>query len=385
MLRKMCRMCVSEKEPRLQGGPGQFPRPLADVFPRLCARIGPIGLADLPTPLERLGKLGGQLGRGDLFVKRDDLSSSLYGGNKPRKLEFLLGDALRRGAETVVTMGALGSNHLLATALHARRLGLRAAGVVFPQPLTRHVLRNLSACRGAGVELRPVASKYLLPLGVARTLGDIGKREGRKPVLVPGGGSSPLGVLGFVNAGLELAEQLRSLGLEAPREIFLAWGTGGTAVGLVLGLRLANLDCRVRAVRVIDRLLANRLRLGLLERSTVKLLGSAGDRVKMPGRARLVVEGKFLGAGYGYPTPAGGEAMEFFERQQGLLLEDTYTGKAAAAFLAAARGGAPGPLLYWHTLSSADVEPWVQRGISAEKCQFEKGAGHDEADRLSGG
>jgi len=341
--------------------------PLSRYLPKLWQKLSPLRLTQLPTPAQRLQGLGKKLGREDLWIKRDDLTSPLYGGNKPRKLEFLLGQARQQGHDWLLTMGAFGSNHLLATVLHGRSLGMGTTGVIFPQPITAHVLRNLAACRAAGAELVPIASKYLLPLAVARTLTETALRRGRRPYLIAGGGSSPLGVLGYVNAGLELAEQVACGVLPAPQEIFLTWGTGGTVVGLWLGVRLAGLKCRVRAVRVIDPLLANRPRLELLARAVRRLMASAGDGFRLSTDAELAVEGDYLGEGYGVASEASRRAVEIFAAEEKLQLENTYTGKAAAAFLEAARRGEKGPLLYWHTLSSADISSWVDAGLRLER------------------
>jgi len=339
----------------------QWSRPLATLAPRLLERLQPLELAELPTPVEQLPRLAGP-GAAELWIKRDDLSSPLYGGNKVRKLELLLAAARRRGAGRVLTMGARGSNHLLATVLHARSLGLAATGVIFPQPPTEHVERNLAADRGAGAELVEVGSKYLLAAGLMRALLRCRRREGSWPYLIPGGGSNPLGALGFVNAGLELAAQVRAGLLPEPAAVYLAFGTGGTAAGLALGLELAGLATRVVAVRVIDRLLANRRRLLALLRATRRLLRSGGDELPRPRRpgANLEIEHRFFGDGYGRATKAGRRAVELFAGA-GIILEDTYTGKAAAALLEAA-GRKTGPLLYWHTLSGADISSWVEKG-----------------------
>ncbi|HOX42139.1 MAG TPA: pyridoxal-phosphate dependent enzyme [Myxococcota bacterium] len=337
---------------------GAWNRPLAALYPSLATALGPLELASLPTPVQALTRLG----LPGLYVKRDDLSSALYGGNKVRKLEFLLGAARASGARTVLTMGGAGSNHLLATALHGLGLGLRTAGVIFPQPDSPAVRRQRCAYRGAGVELLPTPSKYLLPASVLAALVRLRLREGRFPALVPGGGSSPLGCLGFVNAGLELAEQVRARALPEPAAVFVPYGTGGTAVGLALGLRLGELGTRVVAVRVIDRLVANRPRLELLAWSLGRLIRRHAPGARLPREllGNLEIRQGQLGAGYGHPTPQGEAAQAAFS-EAGLRLELTYTAKAAAAFLEEARRGA-GPLLFWLTYSSADIDRWVTGG-----------------------
>ncbi len=338
-------------------------RPIAERYPALAEDAALLALADLPTPVEELAGIGRLLGRDGLWVKRDDVSSELYGGNKVRKLEFLLGRARRAGASTIVTVGGCGSNHLLATALHGRGNGFRTVGVVFDQPLTDAVRRNMAAHRGAGVELIRSGSKYLLPAVLAWTLARLRLREDRPPHFVPGGGSSPLGTLGFVNAGLELACQVRAGALPEPRAVFLPYGTGGTAVGLALGLQVAGLSTRVIAVRVIDRLLANRPRLEMLARAVCRLIHSHQPTAVLPGRpaANLEIRQGYIGTGYGHPTAEAVGAVAAFREHEDLRLEFTYTGKAAAAFMHEARRTS-GPLLFWNTHSSADISRWVEAG-----------------------
>lgn len=332
--------------------------PLSSKFPLLMKSLSPLPLASLPTPVKHLSNLSDHL-----YLKQDNLTSSLYGGNKTRKLEFLLAEAKRAGAQTVVTMGGIGSNHLLATTLHAAKLGLRTVGVVFPQPETDSVKRNLLADRGGGAELVFIPSKYLLPAYVAKTLISLRRREGKKPVLIPGGGSSPLGVLGFVNAALELADQIKAGDLPEPEMIFVAYGTGGTAAGLSLGLQLSGLKTKVVAVRVIDRLIANRPRLMMLTSSTAHYLTSRTDQTARPASIgqNLEVRQGYTGPGYGYPTEEAERAVEVFKKEEGVKLEFTYTGKAAAAFLAEAKTTSA-PLLFWNTYSSADISSWVAKG-----------------------
>ncbi len=326
---------------------------MAHHLPGLWTRLDPETLAALPTPVARLETLGAELGHGGLYIKRDDLSSTIYGDNKVRKLEFLLAGPQRQDRSTVLTMGGIGSHHLLATALHARRLDLATVGVVFPQPENDHVRAVRAAHSAAGARLVPIRSKYLLPAAVAATLLSIRLRQGRRALLVPGGGSSPLGALGFVNAGLELAAQVAEGLLPEPDEIYLAYGTGGTAAGLWLGLRLGGLQSRVVAVRVIDRIVANRLRLHALVGSIAKLLHSGPDAIRHDFHLdpSLEIRQGYLGGGYGHATQEATQSVELFARHQSLPLEPTYTGKAAAAFIARARTH-PGPLLFWNTYAA---------------------------------
>ncbi len=338
-------------------------RPIATVYPDLAGEAASLSLADLPTPVEELKGIGRLLDRGGLYVKRDDMSSKLYGGNKVRKLEFLLGRARQTDLDTILTVGGIGSNHLLATALHGREHGFATVGVVFDQPLNDGVRRNMAAHRGAGVELIGCGSKYLVPAAIAWTLARL-KREGRPAHYVPGGGSSPLGALGFFNAGLEVAEQVSAGMMPEPRAVFLPYGTGGTAVGLALGLQAAGLSTRVVAVRVIDRLLANRPRVELLARGVRRLIHEHQPDVVLPDRpaANLEIRHGYIGSGYGHPTDEAVAAVAAFCEHEDIRLEFTYTGKAAAAFLDEARC-MNGPLLFWNTYSSADISCWEEAGI----------------------
>ena len=333
--------------------------PLRSAMPRLIERLDPLPLARLPSPVIRLSLLGQRLRHAGLYLKCDHDSSPLYGGNKVRKLEFLLAEAQRRRARTLVTIGGIGSNHVLATALHGRALGLATVGVVFPQPDNPWVERNQAAGQGAGLELVRASSRWSFPWLVGRTFRQKSRELPGKVYFVPGGGSSPLGALGFVNAGLELADQVRAGLLPEPEWVFVATGTGGTAAGLALGLGLGGLQTRVRAVRVVERFLATRTLLGWLDRGMRRLARDpGGEEINRRKRScRIELEHGYFGPGYGCATEAGKKSVELFA-EEGIALETTYTGKAAAAFLDEARRN-PKPLLFWNTYSAADLSPWI--------------------------
>ena len=226
-------------------------------YPLLREKLPYVALGDFPTPVQRLERLGDELGIGQLYIKRDDLSGKLYGGNKPRKLEFELGDALRSGSSEVITFGGIGSNHALATAIYAKQLGLKTISMLVPQPNSNIVRRNLLADYHYGAEmhlcgtsLESAVSKLLIR---AVTLYQVIRhriKSGRFPHLIRPGGSSPLGVNGFVNAALELSEQVAKGELPEPDFIYVAAGTMGTASGLTLGLKIAGLKSRMVAVTV---------------------------------------------------------------------------------------------------------------------------------------
>jgi D-cysteine desulfhydrase len=286
-----------------------------------------------------------------VWVKRDDRSGDLYGGNKVRKLELLLADALSRGCGRVSTFGAYGSHHCLATAIYGRALGLDVRLALAPQPLTPHVLDDLILSHAAGAELVRVAPGALMPFAAASwTL--------RAPPgeVLPLGGSSPLGALGFVEAGLELADQVAAGELPAPDLIFVAAGTCGTVAGLALGLELGGLRGAVVAVRVVPALVTNQFRIRHLRTLARRRLDAAG--LRWPGGLHPVevrIDPDELGPGYGVETEAAGEAMRRFAAE-GIEFEATYTAKAAAALLRWGRGEARGKrVLFWNTFSSVDL------------------------------
>ena len=329
-------------------------------YPQLQGRLPRVPLLDGPTAVHRLPGIERAVGRPGLWIKRDDRSARPYGGNKPRKLEFLLGDARARRARHLVTFGGLGSHHALATALYGRRHGFRVTAILVPQPITDGVRQNLALLQALGaVTVRTSASR--LDAARAAVLAWLAATlRGEAPYVVPPGGSSPLGTVGYVSAGLELAEQVAAGELPAPGAVYVACGSNGTAAGLLLGLRLGGLSSTLVAVRVSDRLRVDARRVASLARDALALLRkhAAISRVEVAASDVRVVEG-FLGPGYGHPTPEAEEAVALAREAEGLTLEITYTGKALAAFLEAARAtGSHGerPLLFWHTYNSHPLE-----------------------------
>ncbi|MBI4544789.1 MAG: pyridoxal-phosphate dependent enzyme [Gemmatimonadetes bacterium] len=318
-------------------------------FPQLVERIPWLPLGTFPTPLEPL-RLGA--GGTELWVKRDDLSGEAYGGNKVRKLEFLLADARRRGAERLITAGAAGSHHCLAVAVYGSRLGFRVTLVLFPQRPTPRVRQALLLDHACGAELRFTPRMETVPLALlaARLI----HRRERVYVIAPGGSDS-IGTLGYVSGALELAGQIQGGSMPPPQVVHLAAGTLGTAAGVALGLGLAGLDARVIATRVAARMVANERALARLVARTGRVLRWAG--IPVPSRAatlsRIQLRHDQFGEGYARETAAGRKAAELFEHA-GLALDPTYTAKAAAGLLAAMRGEAPARRLFWHTLSAVD-------------------------------
>lgn len=307
--------------------------PLFERFPGLAAGLPVAALGRWPTPLEAVGPF---------LVKRDDLSAEPYGGGKPRKLEMFFGRALADGRSRVVTFGGVGSHHVAATAIYAKRLGLRCRLELLPQRPTPEVRRVLLTCQRHGAEL--VLARSRTP----------SEERGAHTLAIPPGGTSPLGNAGFVNAGLELAAQLR--GRTPPRGIYLAVGTLGSAVGLAIGLAAAALPIPIVGVRAASWAAASPRKMRTQFAKTVAWLRAIdpGFPLLAFDDTRFRFENGYLGSGYAEPTNRGRMATEHASTL-GLRLDDTYTAKAFAALLDAQRasGSSAGsrPLLFWHTNS----------------------------------
>jgi 1-aminocyclopropane-1-carboxylate deaminase/D-cysteine desulfhydrase-like pyridoxal-dependent ACC family enzyme len=319
-------------------------------FPQLQEKIPWVPLGNFPTPLVPLPLVNPGAGA-DVWVKRDDLSSEVYGGNKVRKLEFILAAAQKKGASRLITVGAAGSHHALATAIYGRRLGFEVTLVLFPQEVTPHVREVLRMDVAEGADIRYAPRMEMIPL--AKWLTQLGYRDERTFVIAAGG-SDVSGTLGYVSAALELAEQIEQGIAPVPDVIHLSAGTLGTVAGLSIGLALAGLPTYVTGARIVSKLVAGEHALTALLRATLRKLASSG--VPVPGfaevRSRLTIMHGYVGTGYGRQTPEGIQASERFSRL-GLTLDPTYTAKAAAELTEALENGASGTHLFWHTLSAA--------------------------------
>lgn len=309
------------------------------LFPRTS-------LAERPTPVVPLLNLGKSVGHDRLFMKRDDLSNPVYGGNKIRKLEFLLGAALAEGRKSVITYGAAGSNHALATTICCRQLGLHSISILAPQESSGHVRKNLLMGRAAGADLI-LCDDYR---EFDRVTGEVSarylERDGIAPYIIPAGGTNEVGALGFVDAALEVVEQIR------PDVIYVPMGTGGTVAGLLTGFLLTDCTPRIEAVRVVDRAFRDETHI----RQLCDELCAALNTEKRVNPDDIMIRDEFYGKGYGIATPEGRDAVKVFQTLEQVYLEDTYTGKTAAALLHDLHSGRLDgqTVLYWNTLNSID-------------------------------
>jgi len=334
-----------------------MPTALDRRFPRLGERLPRLRFTTLPTRVQHMTHLGEALGHGDLWIKRDDESAPLYGGNKPRKLEFILADAKARGRRSVLTTGGTGTHHGLATAIYARHVGLRSILVLLDQPLTEHVRHALLMHRAAGAEMYYAKGVARLAARAAAVCATEAMR-GSRPYIVATGGSSAIGTIGYVDAALELAEQIAAGAVPEPKWIYVASGSGGTVAGLLLGLQLAGLRSRIAAVSVTDLLPPTPAKAAALARRCLRHLRRFDPQVPAvevdPGRIRLIED--YVGPSYGSPTAAGAAALDLLQQSESVTLETTYTAKCLAAMVDDVRAGglASEPVLFWNTFSSVD-------------------------------
>ncbi|MFO0571313.1 MAG: pyridoxal-phosphate dependent enzyme [Polyangiaceae bacterium] len=315
----------------------------------------PVSLGDFPTPVFRAREL--ERGTTELWVKHDGVSAEPYGGNKVRKLEWILGAARARHPRRLLTTGAGGSHHVLATAVYAARVGIPVAAVLCPQPHTAHAEATLRASLGLGVEPYRVGSMASVPFGVARAF-----RRG--DLFVPAGGSSALGSYGYARAVGELSAQIRAGELPEPDVIVVPLGSGGTAAGILVGVLRERLGCRVIGVSVAVGARVGRAVVLALARAVARLEADAPTTLQLA-RA-LEVDARHLGAGYGHATDAGARATAR-ARSVGLELDPTYTAKTFARALEEAHADGPDTasgrarvVLYWHTLSSRSLAPLLE-------------------------
>jgi len=326
---------------------------LHERWPQLRATLPHVRLGDGPTPVRRLAALPAGPGC-DVWMKDDGAYGELYGGNKVRKLEWILPDVEARGRTTIVTVGALATNHGLATALYARSRGLRCVLVLVDQPVDDHVRRQLGRLERSGARIYRTHGTYRTYLAAPWImLRHSELRRMRPPYFLTVGGSSPVGSVGFVEAALELASQVEQGALAEPSHVVVALGSGGTAAGLAAGLRLAGLRTRVVAVVVNDRMPVGAESVAKLANRTLDLLRRRG--APLPAIEitpdDLDAEIGWLGEGYGHRTPEAEEARASAAAREGLEVDPVYTGKALAALLALRERGAfgNGPVLYWHS------------------------------------
>jgi len=318
---------------------------LVERFPALANKLPWVALGSFPTRVNKAFRLGATLGI-NLWIKRDDKSAPDYGGNKVRKLELLLGEALALGARRILTVGYLGSHHVVATAFYARNLGLSCDALLLPQVDSPMVSVNMRAALALGVNLYPVASWIDLPSALMKLIHQLGKDI----YIIGPGGSSSRGIIGYLVAALELVAQVAAGDCPEPGTIVVPLGSGGTAAGLLAGLAQTSLPSRLVAVRVVNRLFASHKRTVKLANQALGLLQKLGAQTQPLDPKRLEVDNNFFGLGYGVSTPESQNAVALAKKLEGWELETTYTGKTLAALIACGKTWRA-PVLFWNTFS----------------------------------
>ncbi len=320
---------------------------LLKSFPR-------VPLAHLPTPLELLPNLTKHLDGPEIWVKRDDCTGLATGGNKTRKLEFSMGEALEQGADTIITVGAVQSNHVRQTAAAACKLGLDCEvllehRIVDPSELYSNS-GNVLLDRIFGANLREFDKGTDFDAAMEGVADEVRARGG-VPYIVPGGASNPVGALGYVGCGEELLQQFDEQNLQIDH-IVTATGSAGTHGGLVVGLRASGSDLPILGIGVNAPQDVQEERVFDLACETAELVGKPG----CVSRDDIVADCNYIGPGYGEPTESMNEAVLMLARQEGLLFDPVYSGKALAGmidYVRKGRFGSDDKIVFLHTGGSA--------------------------------
>ena len=301
------------------------------------ARFPRVHLAHLPTPLERMDRLSEALGGPEIWIKRDDCTGLSTGGNKTRKLEFLMAEAQAEGADLVMTQGATQSNHARQTAAFAARLGMDCH--ILLEDRTGYKDENynhngnvlLDVLHGATYETRNAGLDMNAEM---ESVAENFRKQGKRVYTIPGGGSNTTGALGYANCALELVGQANDRGLVIDH-IVHATGSTGTQAGLVTGLKALNANIPVMGISV-------RAAKEAQEENVFKLATATADVLGCPGIVSaqdIAANSDYVGEGYGLPTEAGIDAIRMFAKLEGLLLDPVYSSKGAAGLIDLIRKG----------------------------------------------
>lgn len=340
-------------------------KPIILQIKSVLDQLPSLDLGGYPSPIRRLDRCSDTkrmgMSVGEVYLKDDGALNSIYGGNKIRKLELILAEALRRGEQRVWTVGGIGSHHALATALHGHQQGVHCHIFHVPQPVNAHVISTLTALLTTSPTLtlaQPPEQGESAPASLKRQLKSWLQRGqdelGRAPFFIPSGGSSLLGTLGYLRAAFELFEDIQQGRLPQIKAIYVPAGTCSTLAGLALGVSILNLEIELVGVQVVPRYLANTKVVERLILEAITFINSQGIELPISGHRYpyRLLKG-YLGAGYGHMTAQGEEAMELAAQDE-LKLDPIYTSKTMAALLEEERDRCR-PVLFWNTLSSADL------------------------------
>jgi D-cysteine desulfhydrase len=318
-------------------------------------------LAHLPTPLEPLPRLSRTLGGPKLYIKRDDQTGLAGGGNKTRKLEFLVGEALAQGADCLLTAGAVQSNHCRQSAAAAAKHGMRCVLVLRGTP-PAEVTGNLLLDEILGAEI--VWAGDRAREDVLAEAAEAERAAGRKPFAFPIGGSTPLGAMGYVLAMEEALEQARALHVSFDRMVF-ASSSGGTQAGLVAGAGLSGYAGQVLGISIDESEAWLQTTVAGLATGAAELAGQ--PRSYAP--ADIHANADYLGAGYAVLGQPEREAIKLFAETEGIMLDPVYTGRAAAGLIDLIRRGVIGGeerVLFWHTGGTPALFAYTEELLAPE-------------------
>ncbi len=332
-----------------------------EKYPQLANKIKWLSIVNSPTPLQELKNISTYFKLSNLWIKRDDISAIPYGGNKPRKLEFVLPDVVANKCKIIITTGGIGSNHCLATTIYAKRENIKTMLMLFPQQITEHVIKTLSYFHKLGAEIhlfKSMQSAFFNAIYEHK----ISSIEGKKTYFLYPGGSSVLGCLGFVNAIFELKQQIDDGIMEEPDYIFVTVGTCGTLAGMLVGAELCGLKSKIIGVRVVDWLFSNEVSVFLLATKVLnfikKNVGALNN--KKLDFNKIKVFHSYYGGEYGKPTKQGEEMQTLLKELENIKLDLTYTAKTFSAFIdfAKRRKNRRKIFLFWHTFNNNDLESY---------------------------
>jgi D-cysteine desulfhydrase len=338
--------------------------PLFERYSKLKTSIPYNSLGKFPTPIQKMENLGKELKLKNLYIKRDDLSGALYGGNKVRKLEFLLADASDSKAKAIITLGCAGSNHTLATSIYAKSLGIKTIPLLLPQPNAQYVRKNLLMSHRVGADLHHYNGVSTMYFGCGIQFLRYGIKDKKFPKIIMPGGSNPIGTLGFVNAAFELQEQIKSGLISEPDFVYFPLGTTGTAAGFTLGAKALGLKTKVISVRVTPNKYANtKIMFKLLSKTQALLCKADSTFPKMQfSENDLHIIHNLYGKEYALFTKEGISAVALMKKTEGIKLDGTYTGKTLAALIADAKAGKLNDkvVLFWNTYNSVDFSTEIE-------------------------
>ncbi len=341
-----------------------YDHPLFSAYPRLKGNIPCIRFGDYPTPVERLKGLEKELKVENLYIKREDGVSKLYGGNKIRKLEFILADAAAKGASHAVSFGYAGSNQTLASAVFLSEVGINPISMHLRQPNAKYVRKNLLYQNILGAEFHHYSGMATIYPGLAYVYAKHLIKTLRPPYIIPPGGSNGIGALGTSGLVFELKSQIDKGAIPMPDLIYLPFGSSGTAVGVALGVLALGLKTKVKGVRVSER---TECGFGTAVKVFTEAIDIAGRYVpdfkefELTEELLEVVEG-YVGPGYAHFTERGMNAVRLLKETDDISLDGTYTGKAMAAMIDDAAGGRleGKNVLFIDTYSSVDFSEKIK-------------------------